>query len=116
MTDGAGTNEFVFHAPGHNRVTDFGFSVTNELVFSNSGFDLGLTNATMTPTVLPAYLVAVNATGRFTNTHQRFAYDTSNGDLFYSASGKTANEQLVVALTGHPALTTTPNSHLFYIT
>jgi hypothetical protein len=116
MTGAAGTNEFVFSAPGRNTITDFGFSLTNELVFSNSGFDLGLKNATMTPTVLPASLFTANSTGSFTNTSQRFAYDTKNGDLFFSASGTTANKQLVVVLNGAPPLTTTANSHLFYIT
>jgi hypothetical protein len=116
MTGAAGTNEFVFSAPGRNTVTDFGFSLTNELVFSNSGFELGLKNATMTPTVLPTSLFTANSTGSFTNTSQRFAYDTKNGDLFFSATGTTANKQLVVALNGAPPLTTTANSHLFYIT
>jgi Ca2+-binding RTX toxin-like protein len=117
MTGGAGTNEFVFTRPGSNKITDFSlFSATNELVFSNSGFGLKLTNATMTPMVLPSRLVAVNSTGSFTNKNQRFAYDTNNGDLFYSATGTTATEHLVVALTGAPPLTTTANPHLFYIT
>ncbi len=70
----------------------------------------------MTPTVLPSRLVAANSTGRFTNRHQRFAYDTKDGDLFYSATGTTAKEQLVVALTGAPGLFTSPSPHLFYIT
>jgi hypothetical protein len=116
MTGGLGTNEFVFHHPGRNRITDFAFSVTNELVFSNSGFKLGLPNATATPMVLPSRLVAVNGTGSFTDPSQRFAYDFKNGDLFYSATGTSANKHLVVVLTGHPPLTTTPNPHLFYIT
>ena len=81
MTGGAGANEFVFAHAGHNTITDFAFSPTNELVFSNKGFDLGLPNATSTRAVLPSRLVAVNSTGSFTNTHQRFAYDTKDGDL-----------------------------------
>ena len=118
VSGGAGTNEFVFHRPGHNTVTDFGspLSATNELVFSNKGFHLGLKNASTTPMVLPARFVVTNSTGSFTNTHQRFAYDTTNGDLFFSATGSNANKDLVVALTGAPPLTTTPNQHLFYIT
>jgi len=116
MTGGAGTNEFVFSRPGSNKITDFALSSpTNELVFSNIGFGLQLPNATTTPMVLPSRLVATNSTGSFTNRNQRFAYDTSNGDLFYSATGTTATEHLVVALTGAPPLTTTANPHLFYI-
>jgi hypothetical protein len=66
--------------------------------------------------VLPSHLFVANGTGSFTNTHQRFAYDTKNGDLFYSATGTTGNEHLVVALTGAPSLTATAFSHLFYVT
>jgi hypothetical protein len=117
MTGGAGTNEFVFHHPGLNTVTDFMVvSATNELVFSNKGFHLGLNNASTTPMVLPARFVVANSTGSFTNKHQRFAYDTTNGDLFFSATASNAHKDLVVALTGAPPLTTTPNQHLFYIT
>ena len=55
MTGGAGTNQFIFTAPGaSNTIADFGASSTNELVFSNSGFSLGLSGATSTPQALSA--------------------------------------------------------------
>jgi hypothetical protein len=53
-----------------------------------------------------------DATGAFTATTQRFAYDTTKGDLNYSASGTTAGEKLVATLTGHPTLAA---SSLYYI-
>ena len=56
MTGGGGANEFVFSAPGHNTIFDFAVSARNEIVFSNSGFDLGLHGATFTPQPLPGHL------------------------------------------------------------
>ena len=99
------------------ELTGSGFVVapttTNEIVFSNSGFALGLSGATATPKPLPGGLFVSDSTGAFTAATQRFAYGTSNGELFYSASGTTATEHLVTALTGAPLLTA---SHLFFIT
>ena len=85
-------------------------------MLSNSGFALALTGASATPTALPSSLFVSDGTGTFSSTSptgQRFAYGTSNGELFYSASGTTATEHLVATLTGHPALAA---SHLFFIT
>jgi hypothetical protein len=104
MTGKTGTNEFIFSAPGHNVITDFSASITNEIVVSNSGFNLKLSGAGSKPTLLPSGLFVANATGAFTKSSQRFAYDTSDGELFFSATGSTKNEQLVVTLTGHPSL------------
>jgi Ca2+-binding RTX toxin-like protein len=113
MTGRGGTNEFAFSAPGNNTITDFAASPTNEIAFSNSGFALGLSGATSTPQPLPPGLFVSDSTGTFTATTQRFAYGTSNGELFYSASGTTATEHLVATLTGDPTLTA---SQLFFIT
>jgi fibronectin-binding autotransporter adhesin len=117
MTGGLGTNEFAFSAAGANTIVDFAKSATNEIAFSNAGFKLGLTGASATPTALPSGLFVSDSTGTFTSstspTGQHFAYGTSNGDLYYSASGTTATEHLVATLTGDPALTA---SHLFFIT
>jgi hypothetical protein len=104
MTGKTGTNEFIFSAPGHNVVTDFSASITNEIVVSNSGFGLKLSGAGNKPKLLPNGLFVANATGSFTSASQRFAYDTKKGELFFSATGSTRNEQLVVTLTGHPSL------------
>ncbi len=119
LTGGPGTN--VFYAGGNttidfamlqgtNTINNFGAG-TNEIVFSNAGFALGLSSAT-TPQPLPTGLFVSDSAGTFTATTQRFAYGTSNGELFYSASGTTATEHLVASLTGDPALTA---SHLFYV-
>jgi hypothetical protein len=110
MTGGAGSNEFIFSAPGGNAVRDFALSATNRLVFSSSSFGLGLAPAS-TPQPLPLGLFTANGSGSFSKKSQRFAYDTTDGKLFFSASGTTATEKLVVQLTGAPPLT----SHLFYI-
>jgi hypothetical protein len=120
LTGGAGTN--VFYAGGDTRIdfaklqgantiNSFGTG-TNEIAFSNAGFSLGQSGASATPTPLPASLFTPNSTGAFTAGTQRFAYDSTSGALFYSASGMTATEHLVTSLTGHPALTA---SHLFFI-
>ncbi len=113
MTGGAGTNVFAFSAAGNNMIKDFAVSATNEIAFSNGGFALGQSGATSTPKALPAGLFVADSTGTFTAATQRLAYGTSNGDLYYSASGTTATEHLVTTLTGHPTIAA---SHLFFIT
>ncbi len=112
MTGGAGTNQFVFTAPRRrsNTIADFAASSTNELVFSNSGFSLGLTGGTTTPQALSASqaatLFTANSTGAFANTSQRLAYDTTNGELFSSTGGSGGTSHLVATLTGEPAINT----------
>ena len=118
MTGGAGTNQFVFTAPGaSNTIADFAASTTNELVFSNSGFSLGLTGGTTTPQALSASqaatLFTANSTGAFANTSQRLAYDTTNGELFSSTTGSGGTSHLVATLTGEPAINTA--NQLFFI-
>ena len=100
MTGGAGTNEFIFSAPGTNTIADFGAS--DEILLSNTGFNLGLSG--IGP--LPAGLFV---TGPFTSATQRFSYNS--GELFYSPTGATATEKLVATLTGAPALTTAELFH-----
>jgi hypothetical protein len=117
MTGGKGTNQFVFHAPGAgSKIADFQASPTNELVFSNSGFSLGLSGASSTPQALTASeaatLFTANATGVFANTSQRLAYDTANGELFSSTGGSGSAAHLVATLTNHPHLAA---GQLFFI-
>jgi Ca2+-binding RTX toxin-like protein len=106
MTGGNGANEFIFSAAGRNTVTDFHASFGDELVFSNSGFKLGLKGATMIPQQLPSYLFVANRAGTFTTSAQRFAYDTTDGRLFYDAHGSASgsSRELVVTLGGDPHL------------
>ncbi len=118
MTGGGGTNQFIFTAPGaSNTIADFGASSTNELVFSNSGFSLGLSGATSTPQALSASqsttLFTANGTGAFANTSQRLAYDTTNGELFSSTDGSGGTSHLVATLTGEPSINTA--NQLFFI-
>ena len=117
MTGGGGTNQFIFSSAGAatNTIADFGTSPTNELVFSNSSFNLGLTGGTTTPQAISssaaATLFTANSTGAFANTSQRLAYDTTNGELFSSTDGSGGTSHLVATLTGEPTIA----SHLFYI-
>jgi hypothetical protein len=50
----------------------------------------------------PSIFVA-NASGDFTSSSQRFAYDTANGQLFYSATGSNSSESHIATLAGVPA-------------
>ncbi len=101
MTGGAGANEFVFSAAGTNTIADFGISSTNELVFvSGSGFTLS--GATPALQHLPTGDFVADETGTFTASGQRFAYDTSNGKLLYSATGAAGASEFVATLTSHP--------------
>ncbi|MGH7065237.1 MAG: hypothetical protein ACREET_14270 [Stellaceae bacterium] len=114
MTGKTGANQFVFSGPGSaNVVADFAASVQNEIVFSNFGFSLGQSGASATPQQLPGNLFVENATGKFTNTTERFADDTANGKLFFAADGSGSTPELVATLTNHPELSA---SQLFFIT
>ena len=118
MTGGNGTNQFVFTLPGRaaTRSPISSASPTNELVFSNSGFNLGLGGASSTPQALTASeaatLFTANATGAFANTSQRLAYDTANGELFSSTAGSGSASHLVATLTNHPTIAA---GQLFFI-
>jgi Ca2+-binding RTX toxin-like protein len=116
MTGGAGANEFVFTATGADKITDFHVSAKNELVFSSSGFNLGLGGGSATPreltTAQATELFVANTTGKFANAGQRLAYDKSSGQLFAGAHGSAGSEQLVATLSDHAAIAAT---QLFYI-
>ncbi len=113
MTGGAGANQFTFADIGSNTITDFGKSSSNELVFSNSGFNLGLSGATSTPQALSSSLIGDLSTGAFTTTTQRFAYNQSTGQLLFGADGSGGASNVVATLSGDPALTA---SRLFFVT
>jgi len=110
MTGGTGTNQFIFGlaAAATNKIADFGASSTNELVFSNSNFGLGLSGASATPQAISssatATLFTANTTGAFANTSQRLAYDMTNGELFSSTAGSGGTSHLVATLTGEPSI------------
>ena len=96
-------------------MTDFSAASRDKLLFSNSGFDLGLSGAIETAQKLPGSLFVANNAGKFTTTTQRFAYDTQTGQLYYDAGGSATPtaKQLVVTLDNHPTLAA---SSLFFIT
>ncbi len=113
MTGHIGANEFIFTAPGSNTIKDFHVSATNELVFSNAGFNLGLAGGTATPTELTAAQAAtLFTTGNFTAASQRLAYDNSTGQLFAGSDGSGGPKSLVATLTDHAAIGA---SQLFFI-
>jgi len=116
MTGGLGANQFTFAHIGANRITDFGASASNEIVLRNSGFNLGADQGmgTGTPQHLAASVFVANSTGAFTNTGQRFAYNTTTGALSYSAHGSGSAGSRVVVLAGHPTLAAGLAGHVFF--
>jgi hypothetical protein len=112
-TAGSGTESFVFIADNlpNQTLGNFQTSLDNILVYgihASNGFDLGTTDNGLNPTtptaITPADFIA-SASGAFTSSSQRFAYDTTNGQLHYSATGSNTSESLVATLTGAPAIT-----------
>jgi hypothetical protein len=112
-TAGSGSDTFVFiknNLP-NQTLNDFRVSTDDILVYgihSSGGFDLGNTDNALNPTTPTAINVAdfvSNASGDFTASSQRFAYDTTNGQLHYSATGSNSSESLVATLAGAPDLT-----------
>jgi hypothetical protein len=119
MTDG-GADLFEFKttgstaSPDHKTITDSAEGA-DKIVFSYFGFRLKLPDASATAKLLRAGLFAANATGGFGTAAQRFAYDTTNGRLYYDAQGNQAGSSrlLVASLTGHPDLTA---GQVFFVT
>jgi hypothetical protein len=118
-TAGSGTDSFVFiksKLPSQT-LDNFQESTDDILVYgtySAGGFDLGSTDNALNPTTPTAISVAdfvSNASGDFIASTQRFAYDTTNGNLLYSATGSKTSESLVAHLTGE--LGFTANNVLF---
>jgi hypothetical protein len=104
MNGGKGTNEFAFSTTGNNTIKDFGASPSNELVFSNIGFNLGFSGASSTPTSMGSAATTLFTVGSFTSQSQRFAYDKSNGELSFSSDGGKGTPQLVAALSDHATI------------
>jgi hypothetical protein len=105
---GGGNNLIEFAKAGTAPLSIGDFRASgDDLVFSDPGFRLGLTGATQNPKKLPSALFVADSAGAFTTKAQRFAYDTTTGQLFYDAhgSGSPASRELVVTLAGHPHIT-----------
>ena len=111
-TAGSGSDSFVFIKSSLASQTLNNFQVGSDdiLVYgthSAGGFDLGSTDNPLnpsTPTAIDPSIFIASASGAFTSSTQRFAYDTSNGQLFYSVTGSNGSESLVATLTGAPAV------------
>jgi hypothetical protein len=56
------------------------------------------------PVQIDATVFTANASGNFANANQHFAYDTTNGNLFYSATGSNLSEKNVATFTGAPSV------------
>jgi len=95
----------------NQTLNNFQVSADDILVYgthSTGGFDLGSTDNPLnplTPTAIDPSIFVMNVSGGFTSSNQRFAYDTTNGHLFYSATGSNASESLIATLTGAPHIT-----------
>jgi len=113
FTAGSGGDKFVFIADNLPGQTLDNFQVSSDdlIVYgihAANGFDLGSTDNGLNPStpdpIDPTIFIA-NSSGTFTSAGQRFAYDTTNGKLLYSATGSNTSESLVATLTGAPAIT-----------
>jgi Ca2+-binding RTX toxin-like protein len=118
VSAGTGSDLLVFSAPQSiltltQPILTMAFSSNDQLVFDNSGFDLGVVDngtGTSTPKAIDASLF-----GTFPSvgtSADRFAYNQSAGNLFYSANGSGASETLIAHLTTDPHLTA---ANLFFI-
>jgi hypothetical protein len=109
-TFGLGNDKLMFIANNLPTQTVDGFNTTNDSIVvygihATNGFDLGSTDNGMNPLVATAIdpsIFVANASGTFTSSSQRFAYDTSNGQLFYSATGSNGSESHIATLAGAP--------------
>jgi len=112
-TAGSGSDTMVFIKSSlpYQTLDNFQVGTDNILVygtFSSGGFNLGTTDNALNPTTPTAISVAdfvANASGDFTSSSQRFAYDTTNGQLYYSATGTNGAESFVATLAGAPDIT-----------
>ncbi len=102
LIGGAGADQFRLTTPGSaanpdtNTIADFTHNL-DTLAFSETGFRLGNNPDAAT----------LFTTGSFTNTTQRFAYDTTTGALFFGADGSGGSSREIATLSAHPTLTAT---------
>jgi hypothetical protein len=92
--------------PNSNVLVHFG-AAADKIAFSDQGFHLELSGAGPQPELLPKGLFTANASGSFTNTKERFAYDTGTEELYYDARDESAgsSREVVATFAGHPHLT-----------
>lgn len=107
------SDSFVFIADnlGTQTIDNFRPSTDSLLVYgihAANGFDLGPTDNglnPLSPTAIDPTIFIANAAGTFTSSSQRFAYDTTNGDLVYGASGSMGPERTIAIFNGATSLT-----------
>ncbi len=104
LKGGAGKDVFELTVAGsptnldHNKIADFTPGI-DKIAFSEKGFGLGAAPP-------GGDLVYQQHHGSFTNAAQRFAYDTTNGDLFFDSRGSAGASPLEIATLSHqPTLT-----------
>jgi len=119
-TAGSGTDFFVFTQSNLPLQTLNNYQIAHDNIvfyglFAANGFDLGTADNALNPstyTAVTASIFTSNATGTFDSTSQRFAYDTANGDLFYSANGSGGTSKEIAVLAAAPGLTA---ANLFFL-
>jgi Ca2+-binding RTX toxin-like protein len=115
MTTGNGRDVLVFTGP--SGLLTLEFEKNDELVFTNSGFDLGgdddkpsgrfgFDDVTR-PRPIPAALFSSKDNGTFAAASNRFAYDQGTGQLYYDPKGNApgSTAYLIADLTNKPHLT-----------
>ena len=119
MTGGGGANQFTFSDIGTHTITDFKASASNALVLRDGKFNLGVDEGLGTSTLqhLGGSVFVANSTGTFTNTSQRFAYNTTTGNLLYDrdGSGSTFRASSVAILSDHASLSAGTAGNLYFV-
>jgi T1SS-143 domain-containing protein len=100
LTGGDGNNVFQYFKPteGGDTITDFNAfgGQADQIQVSASGFLGGLVaNQSV------ASIFETSNSNAFTNSADRFHFDTANNGLYYSADGTTAHEVLLATVTNH---------------
>ncbi len=113
-TAGSGSDTFVFikSSLADQTLNNFQVAADHILVYglsATNGFNLGTTDNALNPTIPTAIdpsIFIADSTGDFTSSTERFAYDTSTGQLIYSATGSNlpSAQSVVATLTGEPTI------------
>jgi hypothetical protein len=108
VTAGHGSPDlFIYTVP--TGLLTMSFSSNDELVFRDSGFNLGVNegHGTASLQAIAASLLSSKNDGTFATAGNRFAYDQSHGNLYYDAdgTGSGSGSTLIAHLTNNPHLT-----------
>jgi Ca2+-binding RTX toxin-like protein len=123
MTGGGGNDTFEFNNPLDGGGQGSGATITSSntdlitdwnpandsIAVSAAGFGGGLTIGE----VFNSTQVQTAGNANFTNSAERFLFDTANNTLYYSATGTTANEHAIAILNGVHAINAT-NVHVVH--